>query len=55
MKKQLSQTPQAKYYREWRLKNPGRAAEYSRRYWEKKNEQQKTEPGSGKEKANAAD
>jgi len=24
------------YYREWRKKNPGKAAEYQRRYWEKK-------------------
>lgn len=26
----------AQYAREWRNKNPGKAAEYNRRYWERK-------------------
>jgi len=26
----------AAYYREWRRRNPGKASEYQKRYWERK-------------------
>ena len=29
----------AEYYRNWRRKNPGKASEYQRRYWQRKAQQ----------------
>lgn len=29
----------AAYYRQWRRKNPGKASEYQKRYWERKSQQ----------------
>lgn len=29
----------AQYYRDWRKKNPGKASEYQKRYWERKSQQ----------------
>ncbi len=29
----------AEYYRDWRKRNPGKASEYQKRYWERKSQQ----------------
>lgn len=29
----------AAYYRDWRKRNPGKASEYQKRYWERKSQQ----------------
>jgi len=35
------------YYRKWREKNPGKAAEYMARYWEKKARESEGQDGEG--------
>lgn len=36
----------AAYYREWRRKNPGKASQYQRKYWERRAEQENNEKAS---------
>lgn len=39
----------AAYYRDWRRRNPGKASEYQKRYWERKSQQVTIEEASNEE------
>lgn len=49
-RKQIALAEKARYYREWRKRNPGKSQEYNRRYWERRalkrmdQEEGRTEP-----------
>lgn len=36
----------AAYYREWRRRNPGKASQYQRAYWQRKAEKENSEKAS---------